>query len=699
MRKRLLWLLILLLPLPALGESVIVDAPSDVFHLIGWGGSVYFCPYQGEGVYCLEAGAEEPALVYAIERNGKEYMPLAARADGVWGLERSKEQLIPLAGDCVEAAPIPVPVTRDGAGGKKNWHCGNTAFFHGDDYYFVINYTDSGRETLCRFDLRTGKLERMSLPGDFWDLCLPYGEDALLIGRQLENDSAEVTLFALDWKTQKQRKVAVLPEGCGCIAYNAAEDTLCYTVGSRLIRRSGISGMDEELLVLSIEPFGRYSALLDGNRIAVSDGELIQVISLHPQERSKCLTLVGVDTGNAAFRAFVQENQDMALDIRDNWQFTSAQQLAQELLLGTLDFDVMALRTSQYDLDILIEKGYCADLTQDERIAAGIKEMYPWAQAACRRGDALYAVPSQVGLQGWDAVCRNNWESAGLTEAELPVTFDEFLDFVGEFPDSGAGEARVIYPERDGKAWMLRMLMRRYIARYEKQGERVIFDTPLFRQLLAKTAQASRKLKMGQMAPALFEETSGDFWMNDFLALPLSQDAIAYPAAVTVYIVNPRSPRIKEALDYVACVLENLEPADERCLYPDATEAVENPYFAKEYAAFQAKLKELTQSMERAKTEKEKISYQAQLDQLNVRRSEEYWERRRYAITAEEVANYHAFVGPYLYVQGPSLMDETTENGRAICQTLRRYLDGNLDDERLIAELDQKLRLMRLEGD
>ncbi len=422
------------------------------------------------------------------------------------------------------------------------------------------------------------------------------------------------------------------------------------------------------------------------------------------------LTIFG-EFGSDTHTAFLKANPDVAVDVSSEYT-NDIERLTQAMVSETQTFDVLQLILSAMPVQRLMDKGYCTDLSGDEEIMRIVGEMYPQFVEPLMRDGKLYGVPVDMSANTM-AVNKELMKRLGLTEADIPSSYGELLDFaanwVWDYGEDNPDISLFDYAQADQLLYSL--LITNYIAWMQKQGEPLKFDTPLFRSLMERytaidfkdinTVSDSEDEYWRQDSLFSLAQTTGYFSYTDENLLPLylAMEDGGEPfiwASTSVLIINPRTKRMDEALRYVRFYAEHLDKASANIsLFPDHNDPVESKFFERNLKELQKMIDEKEKALETADPE-HRASLQEELDQLkeNLAESENY----RYTVTAETIAHYREKVVPYLYVMGQS----TFANGNnsvtgEVNQLLMQYLAGSLTLDQLTKDLDQRVRLMELE--
>lgn len=307
------------------------------------------------------------------------------------------------------------------------------------------------------------------------------------------------------------------------------------------------------------------------------------------------------------------------------------------------------------------------------------------------------------------------WESLGLTEDDLPTSLPELYDFAAnwvwdygeEHPeislfDLGSYSSQLLYS----------LLLNDYIAYMQKQGGELVFDTPVFRRLMEgfsaidfeEILSVQDQDEDTYWTPNALFSTSmsvGYLGYQDerFQPLYLSLEEGGEPFIgmnLNVMTINPRTKRMDQALLYVSEYLDNLDKTSANIvLFPDHNDPVENDYYQSNLEDMQESLAKMQESLENASEEnRAEIEQQIQWQEESIAD----WENYRYSVTAEQIADYRENVAPLIYVIRQNVfLNADTSATSEINKLLMQYIEGAVNLDSLVRELDQRVRLMQLE--
>lgn len=491
--------------------------------------------------------------------------------------------------------------------------------------------------------------------------------------------------------------------------------TLYYMDGSRVAGLDIASGQKRVSAYTGggMVSNGGQALYVDGYYVLISGYEGLRVFKLDPEGiENGALTIFG-EFGSNTHNAFVRSHPEIAVDVSGDYT-SDIEKLTQSMVSDTGAYDVLLMNLSYMPVERLIEKGYCADLSQSADIMEKVSAMYPEMVEPLMVDGKLYGVP--VGISGTCyGVNMELWESLGLTEDDLPTSVPELYDFAANWVwdygedhpeislfDLGSYSNQILYS----------LLLNDYIAYMQKQGEELVFDTPVFRALM----EGFSAIDFEEIL-SVQDQDADTYWTPDALfSTAMSVGYLGYQDErfqplylaleeggepfigmnLSVLTVNPRTKRMNEALLYVSEYLDNLDKTSANItLFPDHNDPVENDSYQSNLEDMQESLAKMQQSLENASEEnRAEIEQQIQWQEESIAD----WENYRYSVTAEQIADYRENVAPLVYVIRQNVFLNADASATSeINKLLMQYMEGAVNLDSLVRELDQRVRLMQLE--
>ncbi|MGN0779874.1 MAG: extracellular solute-binding protein [Aristaeellaceae bacterium] len=748
MLKRLLSLLLVLaLLLPgALAEDVdddilaILDNPPNAMATLN--GHLYIAAFTNQGPGLFRPMEDGWLCVMNTDELNSEIVQLTVHQGTLYLLLRSyileDEGMSPYAlyaaqEDANGSLSTPVKVTDVDLGVDENsWPqfygiaCDGTSL-----YLLLFDYDtmqDYGNNMLVKVSLTDGSSTRLTQ--DYLQ-ALAMTPDGLigLYSNWSERDSAP-TLVQVDTATAAFTTLTML-ESSNASGLIHDEDTgYLYTVcGTQLMRwASGMAlpelcgyllpGANVETGTVCQEQF-LYATY--GN-----DGDYIGSATVDPAKLpSRTLRLVNYGNSDILY-AFCKEHPEIAVVEPDSYGYT-AEAISQEMLSGGDSIDVYAMTLPNGAFTALRDKGYVADLSASTLLTDTAARMYPqFTRMLYNDAGKLIAFPCEVhasGLGYYPAAL----EKVGLTEDDLPKSLDGLMDFIRLWQEDYAED----YPEitlfgdyayaMDQQVFSLIFMQR--VADCAAAGELLTFNTPEMRTLLAKWEQLRADLQdmspvRGNIGVVEFSSVyEGEESMQLFttyasltperygrdvrydglpLLLSLTDDTQPHVSAyLSVYFVNPNSPNLDLALQWLEFYAEHMQMNQQIILMPDVNEPQEYPYYQQNLTYIQESLNQMKAAMEEA-DDADKPMYAESIAMLEQELAENA--NRRWAISEQDIADYREIAPMFIIADSADFLSSSSDGANEASKLIQRYLDGQLGAEQFIRELDRMIQMMQMEN-
>jgi len=356
--------------------------------------------------------------------------------------------------------------------------------------------------------------------------------------------------------------------------------------------------------------------------------------------------------------------------------------LQNQLVNQSQAIDVFQTHVRDNSLPAILQKGYYVPLQTDPDISSYVQALPPQIRKAVMVGEDISCLPVFADVPYALLLNPELLEQVGLPRDSLPRTFMELLDFALAWPEQYGDAYPDITPLYIAGGGPL-LGMRNYAASYVLEaylysqlvaGEKVRFDTPLFRSLLHAIAPLTRNADM---------ELRQDDYMGDppqwhqclfyfifrtpfytprmevMAPLPLAEGLpVVQPMRLVKAHLNPHSKSVKDAITWLSFQARYPEPDTERLMG-----LVDSP-----------------------------LEYQG-INQQNPPQAE----ADRYRISHTQIRHYRERVLPHLYVVGQSGVEAPGFLNQAQ-ELFIQYLDGALPEELFIQQLDNIIKLIGAEG-
>lgn len=552
------------------------------------------------------------------------------------------------------------------------------------------------------------------------DVCL-YREDQCLL-LCYENDA--YVLYTYVFASGSLVKYEVLgAEEVACITYYEPEDKIYFVKASSLWCQQKSDPPHQE----GFTPWQqlRYDVFAFTTEAGVlglyTNDEIILYALMQEAAPSAPLTIACPQLQNyckAALTSYRRAHSEIEIQMKDI--DTSSAEDYLQLLYKDASLDVIAVDNMEL-LEILMDKGYCADLSGSSTISETISGMAPALAAPISCGEAIYAIPYMASfaktIPGYNPVAL---QKLGLSEAELPTTWEAFFDFVEAWADQPSLEENELtlirspYSLYDLRETIFLAITEQQLAQCEQQGIAIMLDTPVIRHLLTRLDEISDLLSEieesnanrmeytddGQNAALFILDyepivSDGESAVNSgctILPLRIAADSEPwYPIHQSYIIISRASQHQQEALQLLETIVTHLEQKTEMMLFPGKRMPIEASSYQKNLGAYEAWKSSFEQALQACTDD---AAYQQLLSRYNTEQEEwDFTLKSRYKVTPDSVQRLQAMDQQMVPSRGYHFFFQQS-NIRAY---YRQYMDRQISASQFIDAAERVLHLQQLE--
>ncbi len=493
-----------------------------------------------------------------------------------------------------------------------------------------------------------------------------------------------------------------------------ADGTIYYVLGGNIMSIDMATGA-QTLCAYTGQAYLDISNMIIADHYAVMSGyNGVRRYLLNSPELEKGALRIYGEYGSEAHQSYLREHPEAVIDLSVD-EVTTSDGLLQTMISGNCPYDVLILSYQYQPVQKLMEKGFCVDLSVDPTIKETIDSMYPHITAPFQMDGHIYAVPVEMWSSN-RSIAKYLWEDLGLTEEDIPTDFLSYLDFVQNWMvDYGEDNPDIaLFDVGPSKSSQFQQLFSFYTDYQQSQGD-LRFDTPLFRELLtafeaidfdeidAQNPESQNEdffwsqesLFMLGNSVTSFDSYAEAYQMNMYLSMEEGGDPFL-PMSMQVMIINPKTTRMEEALRYVSFYISHLDSCSSNItFFPDHNDPVEDPYYQSNVDSILLNIEQMEDMLQSISAEdKPVLEEDIRWAKEHLLMQEEY----RYVASAERILFYRENVAPYLYPSPQNIFSSSNQSVNAEFQKLTdQYLQGAIDQDRFIQEMDSRLRLMQLE--
>ena len=514
--------------------------------------------------------------------------------------------------------------------------------------------------------------------------------------------------------------------------YDAQEDAL-YTFNATDVYR-----MDGDFktprLIGYLPMFGNPWTLNVGGLLPAPDGRLAIGFgqNVYLRERTEAgkegitvLTIAGGAMDMNTYNRVLMEMDHVTLRPVEGLNFNQMDQeiLAGMFLTGTVNVDILPINAYSFDLQKLIDKGYLANLSDNGTIRDFVNSVAQNLSGSLVRDQAIYAVPTGLVLFPMIGYIKP-FADLGL---EMPRDIRQLIDLSRRW----AEELQEQHPDyslfanaENMRESLRSILIDRYMMNRFGAGEDLVFDTPIFRELMQQVESISYgdldmnvdwetqegmaameemwektgliEINMG-FEPTSFKDISAAGDDNDAflpMILPMEEGQDAYQNAdISLLAVLSSSPNQEVAKQFVANVINKLSEANKATLDLNKTDAIPNPNYEQQLAELEKGLQQMQDAYNRAEgaarsnLEEDLSSFRAHVERFR--------ESNKVLLSAQDLEQLHGLVAKLHNLSGVQIAQQNAFHSNY--EILQQYYDGTISLDQMIRQMDDTLRLVRME--
>lgn len=388
-------------------------------------------------------------------------------------------------------------------------------------------------------------------------------------------------------------------------------------------------------------------------------------------------------------------------DEAGNWdvRLTDTDDILTALLTGTTDADVIMLdtRASQGALSAILTRGWAREL-DDAALCDYVGALYPDIASRLTKDGRALAVPFSAEVDGM-GLSIGTMAAMGLTEADVPVSWPEFLDWLnGLIPNV---EAPLF--EYDMET-LLEIMLSDYACELQ-MGALTGYDTPELRAAIAAYERLDREALEENWAryeddesgdalvsPSVDCGVGGSVYESPYHFYPLRLSVSAglprrMPVKCFIALVNPASENADAAARFLNCLMRDDTPSSRATLGDPAAAPCRDEYYATAVMQQDARIDRLEAQLKSAADE-DKAAVQEELD--GAKESRAATERGYWAVSAESLTRYRANTDGVM-------LDLVNDDEDALMQLIYQYTAGLLDADGLIGALQRAFEMRMME--
>lgn len=735
--KRMLALLAcMMLALPAMAESVVVQDEEEAYNYIPTaavaGDAAYLLRVDGMQAQLLRwtEGMDGAAVLldrvaYASHYNSLEEIAASYGADGaehaiscifsagekLYALNHFNGKVFTIDVDGQDVAYTDVVTIRNleslcSSTGRFNAPKDATVVGNWLMWYFYDREASRSGYCLRAYNLETGAVKQAVLPESV--AMSPYKDGKVLVlGKAKDKVHA---LYSYDPANDEVETLTQLTStsisGLRTLTYCAALDLVVYQDATRLLGWSEAEGNAQVGFIPTSYSLEKVFCM--GDKI------------LYSTTNNSGITTATLQKGYADARSLTIMNgsvNSVVSRFTTNWQgipfyyITDHEADYEALLTGENAPDLIKFTVTDGDYMRLKEGGYLLDLSGYEELQAYADVLYPPYKELATKDGGVYGVPVYANsYNGW-FINKKVMNEMGLTATDIPTDMLCMIEFAQKWNDEWAEK----YPHytllnvtENYRHRFLEAILAEWEEYCQYLGQPLHYDEPAFRELLAAldTADFTKiDAALKQTDPEVSEYKQALIWTGGkdvgnldsymeessvriFLPIRLTQDT-PYLAAVDnvqLWAVNAKSANADEAAAMLAALADAVDNVHAYVLRTDKTEPVWESNYDQAIAQQEKALAYLESRVEESANEETILQRIEELKQS----IEQTKADRMYLIYPSAIQNYVEVIAPASVV----MLSDLAADGYTgeICQCIDAYVAKEIDAETFIARMNEAVK-------
>ena len=598
---------------------------------------------------------------------------------------------------------------------------------------FARYYDNQGDYRTLSIDLATGAIRDIDELSGAYTIA-PYMDGTLLAEIYNPEQDTTVKLASYNPGDGSLQQICEVPienytplQG---LAYDAATDTVYCILGGEVCPVDLTAGaVGEGVTEMPLEAFNAApGCIIDGGYYAFcSEGAAIR--NLDPAQKAQAKLRISDsfwnDSVNAAYYRFANTHGDVSVVLtRDYYE---VENLIDNMMNREDRIDVYVLSTSNSVYEALHNRGYLMELDSNEQVKALAEGMYPSIREDLSTDGHLVALP--LSTYSWSVgINEEALAKLGMKLEDVPDDWSGFLDFLAGLegkltPETGLHLVYSGYTDSDVRYELLNMILTDYQYYVNATNPDLGYDNPLVHELLDKLEKIDF-VALGVPSDSEDQELMMDSYSEESVLLQTSTGCcignfygVSTPILLhitpdeparlildtTVLVVNPFTKNAEAALDFVGEVAGNLTAQTRYCISPDLNEPIRGDQNNATLAELKEELEALRKEYENAPAD-EKQSLEE--DIKDSEKTYEDAEKNNWDVSPRELEWYRAnddnivvSVYNWLYPDTVSEEDEggVTQSAEA-SDLMDQYLNGQISLNDMLAGIDRKVQMRRLEG-
>lgn len=575
-------------------------------------------------------------------------------------------------------------------------------------------------------DLETMKMTRIELGGDGYGMFSAYTDGRVLITYN-SYGASDVQLLTYSPADASAQLLAELDRSADAQGYAANPETGdVYVVSGGeicpLVLDGGRATVGEGVTDMPLDVYSNQPGMIwQGQYYVYCTYQATVVRNLRPESqpdvRLKVLDTCWLDAATNANFAYTNAHPNTSVSVSHDYSQT--EKIVESMMNRASDVDVYIMNMSYSSYNALKERGFMAELDGSEKLTQLVSGMYPAVQESVQRDGRLVAIPVDSTADGL-GVDEQALEKLGLTLADVPTNWSDFLDFLtDELPQRwpSDGSLTLAYDGMDEDT-MRYQLFYMIFEEYQNYANATMdvpsYNTELLRSLLDKLNRVDLKAlgleERSEDESSIMYSTGDDGhtqlfdpnvslgfgnYYSNATPLVMSMDASTEPVFavnLSVAFVNPFSEHVDESIAF----LETLADCIDETVWYNVNPSLNEPVISKYGEENVKNAEEYLASVQKQYDEATEADKQMLEDDL---KGAQEWlesaEEDKWSVSQKQIDWYRAAAEHLAVSKGNWLYQDSS--GEA-AELMQQYLNHQIDAGKFLDGVDKKVRMMQMEG-
>ena len=602
---------------------------------------------------------------------------------------------------------------------------------------YLIGISYGMTQKLVAFDLTDGSSKAMELDYETSIEAARNDDHSFLLSRGKwtgDYTTADVTISRVnpeDLSEEPLAEIKGVKDSRVSPCYDGDKNILYYVASGQLWAMPELDQSKAEAVNECPEQSPATILLPDGY-VLIWSNRTVMVKNTDPSQRADITLRVfdnwNTDAMNEAIFEMGNQRGDISVVLQQEWS-SGSNDILKAMMNRDGQTDIYIMQYNGNDFRALRKRGYLADLSDNEQIAADTERMYPWIQNAMKQDGKIIAVPVGFFSDTFN-INMTAWKEIGGTEEELPRTWDQFFDWLETLPKRLEGTEYTAvenYMSKTGfRASAASIILAEYQAVMDSKGGDYAFNTPLLAGLLKHLENLDYET-LGIPEEVNYEELDdgGDGWHVPLVSnygysgivgydegyVPIvpalsEEEPAMLPVTMYAAFVNPYSEHQKEAKELLALMLKKMDIYSQYRFFADKTEPIQIPDMDEMTKSHEKTMEEYQKKLEKADDAEKKMVEEW------MQSEEKYWadkDRWMWTISPNVISTYQKLAS-VLMAQDSDLFNELwnseeQKESKKILMGLFGYQDPesqekpeNIAVEEALDMIDRKVQMKRKEG-